>query len=184
MNRRDEILVLAGDLIQEHGYKGFSYADLSKALGITKASIHHHFPSKEQLGIAYCDQKIARLRKFREELSSIESADAKLESYFGLIRGCGNKKLCGINAMQSDSSGMSEELVAKIRNVTDVELELLTEVLTYGLAKEEFKFDIPPYDMALLIVASLKGVLMLARIKKDDSLERVCNAIRKRIEYS
>ncbi|HIE19064.1 TPA: TetR/AcrR family transcriptional regulator, partial [Candidatus Bathyarchaeota archaeon] len=34
------------------GYGGFSYSDLSKALGITKASIHHHFPSKEELGLA------------------------------------------------------------------------------------------------------------------------------------
>jgi len=28
----------------------FSYADLAKSVGVSKASIHHHFPAKEDLG--------------------------------------------------------------------------------------------------------------------------------------
>jgi TetR/AcrR family transcriptional repressor of nem operon len=31
------------------GYNGFSYADIADAVGIRKASIHHHFPSKVDL---------------------------------------------------------------------------------------------------------------------------------------
>jgi TetR/AcrR family transcriptional repressor of nem operon len=34
------------------GFDGFSYADLAEAVGIRKASIHHHFPSKAKLSVA------------------------------------------------------------------------------------------------------------------------------------
>jgi TetR/AcrR family transcriptional repressor of nem operon len=42
----DKILRLTDTLIQQRGFLGFSYADLEKAIGIRKASIHHHFPGK------------------------------------------------------------------------------------------------------------------------------------------
>lgn len=45
----DEILASARNLIMSGGYNGFSYADISEVVGIRKASIHHHFPSKVDL---------------------------------------------------------------------------------------------------------------------------------------
>jgi TetR/AcrR family transcriptional repressor of nem operon len=42
----------AHDLIAERGYFGFSYADIADTVGISKASIHHHFPSKVDLVVA------------------------------------------------------------------------------------------------------------------------------------
>ena len=45
----DEILRCARTLILAGGYDGFSYADISKVVGIRNASIHHHFPRKSDL---------------------------------------------------------------------------------------------------------------------------------------
>jgi TetR/AcrR family transcriptional repressor of nem operon len=45
----DEILTSAQKLITAGGYNGFSYADIAAVVGIRKASIHHHFPSKVDL---------------------------------------------------------------------------------------------------------------------------------------
>ena len=47
---RDRLLNEASLLMRMRGYSAFSYADLSKIIGITKASIHHHFPTKDMLG--------------------------------------------------------------------------------------------------------------------------------------
>ena len=49
MDRKEQILEVATELVQTRGYSAFSYQDLSDRLGITKASIHHHFPSKEEI---------------------------------------------------------------------------------------------------------------------------------------
>ena len=45
-----QILDVAQDLVRCRGYSAFSYADISKQVGIRKASIHYHFSSKEELG--------------------------------------------------------------------------------------------------------------------------------------
>ena len=45
----DDILQCARSLIIAGGYNGFSYADIAEVVGIRKASIHHHFPTKADL---------------------------------------------------------------------------------------------------------------------------------------
>lgn len=48
-SRRQDILDQAVGLFLEKGYAGTSMADLARAVGIQKASLYHHFPSKEVL---------------------------------------------------------------------------------------------------------------------------------------
>ena len=49
LSTRDRILDSAQALAQTRGFNAFSYADIAGELGIRKASIHHHFPSKFDL---------------------------------------------------------------------------------------------------------------------------------------
>lgn len=52
LDRRAEILTAATDLFLAHGFAGTSMAALARAVGIQKASLYHHFASKEDLFIA------------------------------------------------------------------------------------------------------------------------------------
>ncbi len=183
MNRKDEILKHAGDLIQTKGYKGFSYADLSKRLGITKASIHHHYPSKEELGLAYCAHKKDRLTQLRAELGTKKSAKEKLSAYMGKLSSCKDGKMCGISAMQSDVADMAPELSRAVRQLTEDDINIVAEMLAEGKAQKEFNFDISAHEQAMIITTALKGALMIGRVKEDDSFEKICNALMKAIEY-
>jgi TetR/AcrR family transcriptional repressor of nem operon len=49
---RGRILDTAERLVQTRGFNGFSYADVATELGVTKASLHYHFPGKAELGEA------------------------------------------------------------------------------------------------------------------------------------
>jgi TetR/AcrR family transcriptional regulator, transcriptional repressor for nem operon len=51
-NTPERILDVAQRLVQLRGFNGFSYADVASELGITKASLHYHFPTKAELGEA------------------------------------------------------------------------------------------------------------------------------------
>ncbi|WP_263356391.1 TetR/AcrR family transcriptional regulator [Acidicapsa ligni] len=51
----------AHDLMAERGYFGFSYANIAESVGIRKASIHHHFPSKVDLVVATLKESRASL---------------------------------------------------------------------------------------------------------------------------
>ena len=50
--RRAGILATATDLFLSHGFAGTSMAALARAVGMQKASLYHHFASKEDLFIA------------------------------------------------------------------------------------------------------------------------------------
>ena len=45
----EQILDVAQEMVRRQGYSAFSYADIAGRVGIRKASIHDHFPSKADL---------------------------------------------------------------------------------------------------------------------------------------
>ena len=50
IDTRASLIKSAEYMLRSKGYAAFSYADLEKVVGIKKASIHHHFQKKEDLG--------------------------------------------------------------------------------------------------------------------------------------
>jgi AcrR family transcriptional regulator len=77
-DRRSEILALATEAFLTHGYAGASMADLARAVGIQKASLYHHFPSKEALFIACVTEgyegAVRRLEDIREDAALSDAA--------------------------------------------------------------------------------------------------------------
>ena len=53
---RTKLLEAARDIIRARGYSATTVDDICAAAGVTKGSFFHHFPSKEQLGIAAIEQ--------------------------------------------------------------------------------------------------------------------------------
>jgi AcrR family transcriptional regulator len=86
--RRDEVLAAATDAFLQAGYAGTSMADLAKAIGIQKASLYHHFPSKLALFVACVTEgyegTIKRLDEIRtdENLSDLQRIAAVIEELY------------------------------------------------------------------------------------------------------
>src|SRR3546814_5509601 len=80
------VLDAAQILIQNNGYNGFSYEDLSRMVGLRKPSLHHHFPKKEDLGATVVERYTER---FVLALNEIENthADAaeQIQAYVSLF---------------------------------------------------------------------------------------------------
>jgi AcrR family transcriptional regulator len=83
--RRDEILEEATRLFAERGYEGASMADLAERVGLRKASLFHHFASKDMLYAAVLDRILAPImeavgRAVQTEGSYAERLDAISET--------------------------------------------------------------------------------------------------------
>src|SRR3954466_8483408 len=82
---RDQVLDVAERLAQTRGFNGFSYADIPAELGITKASLHYHYPSKADLGCAIVDRYGQRFRAALGQISATgRAASQQLEAYIQL----------------------------------------------------------------------------------------------------
>ena len=70
-SRRAGILDQATRLFVSKGYAGTSMSTLARACGIQKATLYHHFPSKEALFVACVtegyDVAIRELRRIRDD---------------------------------------------------------------------------------------------------------------------
>lgn len=125
------------------GYNGFSYADISEAVRISKASIHHHFPSTVELV-----QTV--LRRYREQGREglaglprmIPDPLERLRAYTGYWESCirdGTAPFC-ICAMLGSELPALPQLVAEEVRAHFVDLTAwLTVVLEQGAAKGTFQ---------------------------------------------
>ncbi|WP_025272093.1 TetR/AcrR family transcriptional regulator [Haloglycomyces albus] len=55
--RRDEIVSVAVGVIAEHGYRGLTFGEVAKRVGLTQQGVLHYFPSKEELLIGVLRQR-------------------------------------------------------------------------------------------------------------------------------
>jgi TetR/AcrR family transcriptional regulator, transcriptional repressor for nem operon len=104
LDTRSTLIDVATGQVRRQGYSAFSYADLADAVGIRKPSIHHHFPTKEDLGAAIV---AAYTERFSEQLGRIDAETGevveRVRAYARLYReglDAGQGCLCGVLASE------------------------------------------------------------------------------------
>jgi AcrR family transcriptional regulator len=114
----EQILDLAEMLIQTRGYSAFSYQDISAALGIRKASIHYHFASKTDLGVAVVDRYVARFAAGLAEIAAdtANSSMAMLDHYAApyLQFAATADKVCLCGALAGEMMALPPELRVRV----------------------------------------------------------------------
>ena len=89
--RKDAILDEATRLFAERGYEGTSMADLAERVGLRKASLFHHFASKEQLRKAVLERLVQRvtatLAKASADASQGEAFDKRVDAITDAVVG-------------------------------------------------------------------------------------------------
>lgn len=164
------IVKTAEELILSYGYQGFSYNDISEIINIRKASIHYHFPSKEDLGIAFI-RKYSRLfslwGKRLGRVSNREKLTVFCEMYGALSNNC--TRICPIGMVAADYHSMPrriQEDAQKLIRQVEVWLE---ELIEDGISAGEFKPDLNLQETARQLIYAMSGALKMARIFKDIS---------------
>lgn len=161
----ERILDIAERLVQTRGFTNFSYADIAAELGITKASLHYHFPGKAELGQAV----IARYgERFAEALSEIDrtvpDAHAKLEAYAGLyadvLRG---NRMCMCGVLAGEYETLPDPMRAAVIRFFDDNQTWLVHVLDEGLQDRTLEFSGSKEDVAQTILVTLEGAMLVAR---------------------
>ena len=90
-SRRDLILEAATRLFAERGYEGASMADLAESVGLRKASLFHHFASKDALYNAVFERLVTTLGGLILEAASstegtfVERLDRMTDSFVSAL---------------------------------------------------------------------------------------------------
>jgi TetR/AcrR family transcriptional repressor of nem operon len=163
------ILDAAEGLAQTRGYNGFSYADIAAQLGVTKASLHYHFPSKAELGRALIERYRA---VFTEALDSIDRETnepcRKLERYVALYDAVlRNDKMCLCGMLAAEYATLPAPMQEQLHLFFDANERWLTIVLEEGRRVGRFAFREGAYERAGVLLGALEGALLIARSYRD-----------------
>ena len=163
---RDKLVGEAEVLVRQRGWSGFSYADLAEAVGLRKASIHHHFPTKEDLGAALIAAYSARYDRALETIvADSEDGLARVEAYASLyLHGLEQEQGCLAAAMASELAILPERMRDGIAIFFRRHIAWLQRLLAEGRANGTIGADVEPAQSARLVVATLEGALMMERL--------------------
>ncbi len=161
---RSTLISIATAQVRRQGYAGFSYADLASQARIRKPSIHHHFPAKEDLGVAIVQ---AYTEGFSERLNEIDARNDKgverLRAYGRLYREAlvaGNGCLCGVLA--SEVAILPESVQTAVRHFFRLQLRWLERTLRAGGSEGSLRDDVEPRRDARTVLATLQGAMFVS----------------------
>ena len=170
METREQILSVALEQIQRKGYNGFSYADIAEAVGIRKASIHHHFATKADLGK---EVTVQYRHDFKTTLSSIEGGKVsniqKLEAYINLFRQTleQDHKVCLGIMLAATHEILPDGVRTEVKKFFQDNEVWLTRLLRKGQEVGDFEFKADPSEVAISILSVLEGAMVIAESLED-----------------
>lgn len=163
---REKLIAQAEILVRTRGYAGFSYADLAEAVGIRKASIHHHFPAKEDLGLALIKAYGERYDKALEDIRHSTSDGLKrIEAYAELyLHGLRDEQGCLAAALATELGILPIRIRDAVAEFFQRHILWLKRVLAEGRANGTIAKDITPAHAARMVIATLEGSLLMERL--------------------
>jgi len=170
----DDILTCARTLIVAGGYDSFSYADISKVVGIRKASIHHHFPAK-------ADLVRTLVARYREEAQAgiaalernVPDPVAQLKAYTGYWQACitdASAPFCVCALLATQIPVLPPEVALEVRAHFRSLSAWLASVLERGARQGSLRLDGPARAEAETFLATVHGAMLSARAYGDAAM--------------
>src|ERR1700712_4098957 len=173
-SQANRILDRAQTLIAAGGYNGFSYADVSVDVGITKASIHHHFPKKAALVRTLLERyRTAAADGLRALQANITGAEAQLRAYAGWWAACitdGSMPICICAMLGAEIPALPDEVAAEVHAHFTLLAGWIEGVISTGAEAGVFHLRITPAAEAQAFMATVHGAMLSARALGDPSL--------------
>lgn len=165
-----QLLDVAERFTRTRGFNAFSYRDLAKEVGIRSASVHYHFPTKGDLGVALLQRYRAR---FSEQLHAIEAksvdAIAALREFCMLFES--NLKSCGLpclsGLLMSEYSTLPLGMQAEVLEFYQDAERWLSGTLQRGLKAGALSFAGSSQDAAHALFSAVQGTMQIAAATKD-----------------
>lgn len=168
---RTALVEAATGFIQVRGFASFSFQDLADQIGIRKASIHYHFPSKSDLGLAVVAAMRDRLSIAWKQMEAVERVDERLRRWFDQVATmaeCG-RKICPIGSLQAEFLALPSEVQDSVRGFSREIATTYTRWLVEGRAKGQLRFAGDPTAMAGVLASVLQATLQRHRANPDES---------------
>lgn len=166
MDSAAQILDIAERRMRAAGYNAVSYRDIAAEMGIKSASLHYHFPKKENMGVAlvrrYSEVFQGNLTdKTDHEIDPQKKLTAFIDIYRYALQQQGLVCLCAV--LGAEASGLPEAVTREVKAFFETNIAWLS--MTYAAKGVK-----GPEDRAKTTLALLEGAMIVSTVNKDMSI--------------
>jgi AcrR family transcriptional regulator len=160
MERQEELVKAAYELLADRGFEGLRTRDIAAKVGVNIATLHYYYPTKEKLirgVVAYA------MGRFRSTLRPAGSPGEQVRAHFAGIRRLARTEpdLFVVMGELTMRARRDRAIAAIVRDVDDTWRKVLSALLRQAAKEGAIAKPAKAEDLAALIVATLKGLFML-----------------------
>ncbi|MFI4911786.1 MAG: TetR/AcrR family transcriptional regulator [Sedimentisphaeraceae bacterium JB056] len=179
IDTKTALLNCAQDLVQKVGVNAMSYNDLSEAVGIRKASIHYHFPKKDDLiealqqkcMVEYCERYMIVVDS---DLSAPDKLRKLTDIYINTLNG---RKLCLVAMLSAEYETLSDRLRELMEQSVITTTRIYEKIFIKGIADGELLSCDDTFDAAYAFFSFLMGGHIIARCSGGEKALRRASEI-------
>lgn len=170
---RDKLLQAAFNEIHLHGFQAASIANILRDTGLTKGALYHHFPTKQELGLAVIEEVVSEqletwiFRRLRESgqpaqtlLKLIDESGRNTEQQ-ALILGC------PLNNLMQEMSPLDGEFKIRLNRILSTWQSVIEDTLHREKKSGVVRSDVDCRAAALFIVSAWEGCVGIAKSQQS-----------------
>lgn len=184
---RGKILEAARELFNTKGFNATTISDLVDVTGMQKGSLYFHFSGKDELAREVLSEAAAEFMRFLDEALGGDNPGTGLDRLLcnalekhlatGFVGGC----IFGNTALEM--SDYDPDLAGMIDKVFDEWIRRVAATVAAAQQRGQIRTDVGSEALAMQIIATIEGGIMMSRLKKDVRPMREClDTLRKTLE--
>ena len=181
------ILNVAEHLVQTRGFNGFSYADIAAEVGLTKATLHYHFPTKAELGRRLIERyAVAFALALHKIDTAAAGAPARLRAYVKLYADVlAENRMCLCGMAAAEYGTLPAPMQKALQMFFAANEVWLTRLLDQGQNEGYLCLRAPAREEAGMMMSALEGAMLVARAMGDPiRFERAAASLLAQLEQS
>jgi AcrR family transcriptional regulator len=168
---RERLLQAAFQEVHRSGFQSAGIDTILAATNVTKGALYHHFESKEALGYAIVEEKIAKLTHDRWLRPMLRDGQA-IDILISVVRRIPARPQdvragCPLLNLSQEMSPLDEQFRKRLERIFLDWQEGVAALLRKGQAQRTVRRDLNPDEAASFLVAMVEGYATLAKNAQD-----------------
>jgi AcrR family transcriptional regulator len=168
---RERLLQAAFREIHRSGFQSAGIDTILATTNVTKGALYYHFESKEALGYAVVEEKIAKLTHDRW-LRPMQSEGDAIDILIGVVRRIPASSQdvragCPLLLLSQEMSPLDEQFRKRLERIFLDWQEGVATLLRKGKSQGAVRRDLNPDETASFLVATVEGYATLAKNAQD-----------------
>lgn len=172
---RADVIRIAVEEFNAHGYEATSMGKLAQRLGLTKSAIYHHVTSKEEILAEATNDALTKLIQVFDDLPETESAYDRLQAL-----------IVGASIVLCDNTD-EVTLLLRLRGNTEVEVDILhrrreitrrfLDLVKAAQKERTVRTDIDPGVAARLVLGTINSITEWYRPDGPNTAEQLAKMV-------